>query len=92
MSSKFGQMPPLVSMATDRVTVGKTFLIRFISYLQVMVIYIRAGMCSKFGEIGPWTTELAALMRLKKIPWTYNDYRTAGLRLCFRICKKPVFS
>ena len=24
MSSKFGQMRPLVSMATDRVTVGKT--------------------------------------------------------------------
>ena len=24
MSSKFGQMQPLVSMATDRVTVGKT--------------------------------------------------------------------
>ena len=33
MSSKFGQMRPLVSMATDRVTVGKTvsscFLKRF---------------------------------------------------------------
>ena len=25
-------------------------------------------MNSKFGEIGPWTTELAALERLKKIP------------------------
>ena len=46
MSSKFSQMRPLVSMATDRVTVGKTFsrkfLIGFISYLQVMMIYIRA--------------------------------------------------
>ena len=38
------------SMATDRVTLGKTgvitfsrtFLIGFISYLQVMMIYIRA--------------------------------------------------
>ena len=29
-------------------------------------------MSSKFGEIGPWTTELAALERLKKIPLTYN--------------------
>ena len=29
-------------------------------------------MSSKFGEIGPWTTELAALERLKKIPYTYN--------------------
>ena len=64
-------MRPLVSMATDRVTVGKqchhisrTFLIGFISYLQVMMIYIRALMSSKFGEIRPWTT----LERLKKIP------------------------
>ena len=29
MSSKFGQMRPLVSMATDRVTVGKTASSRF---------------------------------------------------------------
>ena len=50
MSSKFSQMRPLVSMVTDRVTVGKNgvitfsrkFLIGFISYLQVMMIYIRA--------------------------------------------------
>ena len=76
MSSKFGQLRPLVSMATDRVTVGKngvitfsrTFLIGFISYLPVMMIYIRARMSSKFGEIRPWTTELAAFERLKKNP------------------------
>ena len=49
MSSKFDQMQPLVSMATDRVTVGKTasscfqtFLIGFFLYLQVKMIYIRA--------------------------------------------------
>ena len=74
MSPKFGQMRPLVSMAIDRVTVGKngvitfsrTFLIGFISYLQVKIIYKRAWMSSKFGEIRPWTTELAALERLKK--------------------------
>ena len=29
-------------------------------------------MSSKFGEIRPWTAELAALERLKKIPQTYN--------------------
>ena len=29
-------------------------------------------MSSKFREIRPWTMELAALERLKKIPWTYN--------------------
>ena len=27
---------------------------------------------SKFGQIRPWTTELAALERMKKIPLTYN--------------------
>ena len=30
MSSKFGQMLPMVSMATDRVTVGKTASSRFL--------------------------------------------------------------
>ena len=29
-------------------------------------------MSSKFDEIRPWTKELAALERLKKIPYTYN--------------------
>ena len=29
-------------------------------------------MSSKFGEIRLWTTELAALERLKNIPYTYN--------------------
>ena len=29
-------------------------------------------MSSKFGRIGPRTTELAALERMKKIPYTYN--------------------
>ena len=49
MSLKFSQMRPLISMATDRVSVGngvitfsRKFLIGFISYLQVMMIYIRA--------------------------------------------------
>ena len=50
----------------DVITFSRMFLIGFISYLQVTMIYIRAGMSSKFGDIGPWTTELAALERLKK--------------------------
>ena len=33
---------------------------------------MRAWMSSKFGRIRPPTTELAALERMKKIPWTYN--------------------
>ena len=32
MSSKFGQMRPLVSMATDRVTVGKNASLRFLEH------------------------------------------------------------
>ena len=34
--------------------------------------YIRAYMSSKFGRIQLWTTELAALERRKKFPYTYN--------------------
>ena len=50
------------------ITFSRTFLIGFISYLQVRMIYIRASMSSKFGEILPWTTELAALECLKRNP------------------------
>ena len=64
-----------VSMATcssHMVIMGKNgiiafsrlFLIRSFSYLQVMIKHLRAWM--KFGGIRPWTTELAALERLKK--------------------------
>ena len=50
------------------ITFSQRFLIGFISYLQVTMIYMRALLSSKFGEIRPWTTELAALEHLKKIP------------------------
>ena len=36
------------------------------------MICMRAWMSSKFGQIRPRTMELAALERMKKIPWTYN--------------------
>ena len=69
----------LVSMATDsshRVIMGKRassrfldcFLIGSFLYLQVTMTYIRACMSSKFGQIRPRTTELAALERRKKFP------------------------
>ena len=41
------------------------FLMGSFSYLQVMMIYIRAWMSLKFSQIQPRTTELAALKRLK---------------------------
>ena len=46
----------------------RNFLIGFISYLQVTMIYVRAWMSSKFGEIQLWTTELAALWASEKKP------------------------
>ena len=68
-----GRIRTLVSMATDsshRVIMGKTASPRFLgfSYLQVTMTYIRAWMSSKFGQIRPQTTELAALERQKKSP------------------------
>ena len=73
MSSKFSQMRPLVSMATDRVPVGKTASSRFLERFD-RIHFILAGNDDKhkslneFGEIRPWTTELAVLERMKKIP------------------------
>ena len=42
MSSKFGQMRPLVSMATDRVTVGKTVSSHFLKFFD-RIHFILAG-------------------------------------------------
>ena len=42
MSSKFGQMRPLVSMATDRVTVGKTVSSHFSNVFD-WIHFILAG-------------------------------------------------
>ena len=43
MNSKFGQMRPLVSMATARVTVGKTASSRFLSNVFDQIHFILAG-------------------------------------------------
>ena len=45
--------------------VSRLFLMGSFSYLQVMMTHIRAWMNLKFDQIRPWTTELAALKRLK---------------------------
>ena len=69
MRSKFDQMGLLVSMATDRVIVGKTASTRFLE-LFYWIHFILAGEedihKSLIGEIGQWTKELAALECLKK--------------------------
>ena len=73
------QFRTLVSMATDSshrvimwkngvITFSRMFLIGSFSYLQVTLICMRAWMSSKFGQIRPRTTELAALECMKNIP------------------------
>ena len=48
-------------------TIAPPFLIGSSSFLQVMSKTIISQMGSKFSKIQPWTAELAALERLKKI-------------------------
>ena len=52
-------------MATDRVTVGKTVLSHFLVLACNDDIHKSLNEF-EFGEIQPWTTELAALEHLKK--------------------------
>ena len=49
-------------------TLTPSFLIGYSLYLQVTRTSITSRTCSKFGQIGPRTAELAALERLEKSP------------------------
>ena len=49
----------------DVSTFSRLFLIRSFLYLQIMRTCIKSRTSSNFGQIGPLTTELAALERLK---------------------------
>ena len=49
-------------------TLAPLFLIGSSSFLQVRRTTIKSWTGSKFGQIGPWTAELAALERLEKSP------------------------
>ena len=56
MSSKLGQMRPLVSLATDRVTVGKTVLSHFLERFD-RIHFILAGnddIHKSFNEFEFW--------------------------------------
>ena len=55
-------------------TLVPSFLIGFSSFLQITRTTIKSGMSSKFGQIGPWTAELAALERLIKIFYLLENY------------------
>ena len=73
MSSKFGQIRPLVSMATDSVIIRKTVLPLFLDCFDGIHLILTGNddihkslnVFKKFGQIRPRTTELAALKRLK---------------------------
>ena len=61
--------PPLTYNGENDVsTFSRLFLIRSFLYLQVMWTCIKSQMSSNFGQIGPLTTELAALEHLKNFP------------------------
>ena len=61
--------PPLTYHGENAVsTFSKLLLIRSFLYLQVMRTGIKSRVNSNFGQIGPLTTELAALERLKNFP------------------------
>ena len=61
--------PPLTYNGENGVsTFSRLLLIRSFLYLQVTRTCIKSRMISNFGQIGPLTTELAALESLKKIP------------------------
>ena len=61
--------PPLTYNGENGVSNFSRFLlIRSSLYLQVTRKCIKSRMSSNFGQIGPLTTELAALERLKYLP------------------------
>ena len=61
--------PPLTYNGENGVsTFSRLLLIRSFLYLQVTRTCIKSRMSSNFGQVGPLTTELAALERLKNFP------------------------
>ena len=61
--------PPLTYNGENGVsTFSRLLMIRSFLYLQVTRTCIKSRMSSNFGQIGPLTTELAALERLKNFP------------------------
>ena len=61
--------PPLTYNGENSVsTFSRFLLIRSFLYLQVTRTCIKSRTSSNFGQVGPLTTELAALERLKNFP------------------------
>ena len=58
-------------------TLAPSFLIGSSSFLQVTRTSTKSRICSKFGQIRPWTAELAALERLN-LQWEkWSDHSSA---------------
>ena len=80
MSLNLGQIPPLTMelAALERLKNRRHHFFSvaidpiLFSNLQIMRTCLISWMSSNFGQIGPPTTELAALERRKKFPLTYN--------------------
>ena len=67
------QKAPLTYNGENGVTTfSPLLLVRSFLYLQVTRTCIKSRTSSNFGQIWLLTTELAALERLKNIPFTYN--------------------
>ena len=61
--------PPLTYNGENGVsTFSRLLMIRSFLYLQVMRTCIKSRTSSNFGQVGPLTTELASLERLKNFP------------------------
>ena len=61
--------PPLIYNGENGVsTFSRLLLIRSFLYLQVTRTCIKSRTSSNFGQVGPLTTELTALERLKNFP------------------------
>ena len=72
--------PPLTYNEENGVsTFSRLLLIRSVLYLQVTRTCIKSRTSSNFGQIGPLTTELAALELLKNFPYTYNGENSVSM-------------
>ena len=68
-SAHGNRKPPLTYNGENGVsTFSRLLLIRSFLYLKVTRTCIKSRMSSNFGQVGPLTTELTALERLKNFP------------------------
>ena len=75
--------PPLTYNGENGVsTIPRLLLIRSFLYFQVTRTCIKSRTSSNFGQIGPRTTESAALERLKKFPIDLKWENGVSMQAC----------